>query len=57
MPKGYAKSVERLRKHKEAQERARQDEEMKDRGHRYNRDKLDKMKPPSFLVDTDRSSR
>ena len=57
MPKGYAKSVERLRRHKEAQERARQDEEMKDRGHRYNRDKLDKMKPPSFLVDADRSSR
>lgn len=54
MPKGYAKSVERLRKHKETQDKLKQDEEMRERGLRYNKEKLEKMKPPSFLSDAER---
>ena len=54
MPKGYAKTVERLRKHKEEQDKLKQVEELKDRGQRYAKEKLDKMKPPSFVSNPDR---
>lgn len=57
MPKGYAKVVERLRKHKEAQEKFKADEELKVTGGRYAKEKLDKMKPPSFLGNPGREPR
>ena len=57
MPKGYAKTVERLRKHKEAQDRIKQEEELKERGQRYAKEKLDRMKPPSFVTNPDRQTK
>ena len=54
MPKGYAKTVERLRKHKEAQDKFKQEEELKERGQRYAKEKLDRMKPPSFVTNPER---
>ena len=49
MPKGYAKSVLRLRKQKEAKDKARREEELKAVGQQYSRGKLDRMRPPSFV--------
>ena len=57
MPKGYAKVVERMRKHQEQQEKFKHEEELKVIGGRYGKDKLEKMKPPSFLNDDQRTQK
>ena len=49
MPRGYAKVVERMRKHQENKDKIKQEEEKKQIGERYGKERLEKMKPPSFL--------
>ena len=49
MPRGYAKVVERMRNHQEQKNKQKQDEEKKNIGERYGKERLEKMKPPSFL--------
>lgn len=50
LPKGYAKVVERMRKVQEEKYKDKIEEEKKNKGERYNKERLEKMKPPSFLA-------
>ena len=50
MPKGYAKVVERLRKHQMVKAMKQKEIDLQVSGQRYNQQKLQKMKPPSFLI-------
>lgn len=57
MPKGYAKTVERLRRQKEEKDKIKEIEEKMERGQRYAKDKLERMKPPSFVNNPDRQNK
>ena len=50
MPRGFDKEVERMRKLRDQKEREKLEEQKKLTGERYGKEKLDKMKPPSFLT-------
>jgi hypothetical protein len=50
LPKGYAKVVERMRKVQEDKCKEKIEEEKKNIGERYGKERLEKMKPPSFLA-------
>jgi len=49
MPKGFNKSVQRLRKCKQDRMEKNQEQEKMYKGERYDKLKLEKAKPPSFL--------
>ena len=50
LPRGFDKEVERMRKLREQKEKERAEEEKKLTGERYGKEKLERMKPPSFLT-------
>ena len=50
LPKNFDKEVDRMRKLREQKEKDKIEEAKKLTGDRYNKDKLDRMKPPSFLT-------
>ena len=50
MPNGYDKVVNRMKKHQKEKEKMEIKQYKSAIGERYNKDKLNKVKPPSFLM-------
>lgn len=50
MPNGYDKVVNRMKKHQKEKEKLEMKQYKSAIGERYNKEKLNKVKPPSFLT-------